>query len=275
MDPLSTIRNLSRRLASSAIRNLHPTAPRDYLVTGIPRSGTSLLSAQLSRSPNSVCFNEIHYDFDTLELFFWRMRRRISKGEPVPNIVDESGRPITSQTDETKHDVRPMEVQAEPPLRLGHKLTISYLRRLSLIAERGYPLVAIVRDPVYTLGSWRRPALEDAPMQELGVEKEEAPHWEEVNFLSEQRLHRQAQAWEHYADLLWTHRRRLLLVTYEQLVTDTEEVLVEICDFLDIGTPEELEPLEDRNDPARYEEMDEIRESVQRYCPSRRRFGYR
>ena len=44
--------------------------PYDYVITGIPRSGTSLLSAILSKSPNSICFNEIQYKVPLLPSFF-------------------------------------------------------------------------------------------------------------------------------------------------------------------------------------------------------------
>ena len=46
----------------------------DYVITGIPRSGTSLISTILSSSENSFCFNEVHYQIPVLPSFFSEMR---------------------------------------------------------------------------------------------------------------------------------------------------------------------------------------------------------
>ena len=64
----------------------------DYVITGIPRSGTSLMSTILSSSENSFCFNEVHYQIPVLPSFFSEMRTRIESGLPVINKVNEKGK---------------------------------------------------------------------------------------------------------------------------------------------------------------------------------------
>jgi len=51
--------------------------PVDFIVTGIPRSGTSLISTILCKPINCYCFNEIQYKIEILPIFFNRMRKKI------------------------------------------------------------------------------------------------------------------------------------------------------------------------------------------------------
>ena len=69
----------------------------DYVITGIPRSGTSLMSTILSSSENSFCFKEVHYQIPVLPSFFSEMRTRIKSGLPVINKFNEKGK-LTSDT---------------------------------------------------------------------------------------------------------------------------------------------------------------------------------
>ena len=87
----------SRRWVLEEGENVSNPSHLDYVVTGIPRSGTSLMSTILSSSENSFCFNEVHYQIPVLPSFFSEMRKRIENGLPVINKINEKGK-LTTDT---------------------------------------------------------------------------------------------------------------------------------------------------------------------------------
>ena len=64
---------------------------RNLIVTGMPRSGTSLFSTIINKFENAVCLNEILYNVDSLPESFVEIRRRLISGEAIPNRYDRSG----------------------------------------------------------------------------------------------------------------------------------------------------------------------------------------
>lgn len=259
-------------------KSLRENMSNGFVVTGIPRSGTSLLCAMLSRSDTCVCFNEIHYDIDSLPLFFEEMRRKLQSHVAVPNKLDEEGELITSTDDANKHSIRKKVFHVEgEELAVGSKVTVPYLNQIRGILAQGFPTIIMIRDPVYTLGSWNSEKLSNTPLNRV-MSDDLHSHWKQVRFASsEEKIARQAHIWEHYARLIWSIRSesRVRIIKYESLVEMPGEVLKELGDFIHISQTDEVQNLDNCNDDSRYCSLELIRSAVVQYCPSRVVFGYR
>jgi len=70
---------------------------KNLIVTGIPRSGSSLFSVLINSIENAVCLNEIVYDVLKLPSAFEEIRKRLVLKTPIPNKYDSSG-VLTSNT---------------------------------------------------------------------------------------------------------------------------------------------------------------------------------
>ena len=70
---------------------------RHYILTGIPRSGTSLVCRLMNLYDNSLCLNEIWYDTNKLVGWFFNIRAEALVKGTVPNRFDRNGN-ITTDT---------------------------------------------------------------------------------------------------------------------------------------------------------------------------------
>lgn len=134
---------------------------RDFLVTGIPRSGTSLLCKLLSKQPNWLILNEpseaIPYlqertDASGIALLHRQYRERVLLGQPIENKV--RGDELIEDT--ALGDERQLYHPAVRGrhFRMGSKNTLAYMASLSHLQRLNWPVVAMVRHPLDSLGSW-------------------------------------------------------------------------------------------------------------------------
>src|SRR5690606_21718614 len=147
---------------------------RDVIVTGIPRSGTTLAASLIDSLPDTVCLNEPGWHHarsaPTPEGFaqfikkdFARLRRQLVEGEPVPDRRAGDGSATTNYYRveggkmESSFEVLPFTrpgLSAEFTLAIKHNGP--YLAVLpQLIALKAFIFIAIVRHPVEVLHSWR------------------------------------------------------------------------------------------------------------------------
>jgi hypothetical protein len=150
----------------------------DLIITGIPRSGTSLATAIIDRAPDAFCLSEpVHHlalmraacdatDFVTrLGQEFSAVRNTILRGGAVLDWRHADGSAVTNHFADAELGRRrePMGSWggiSRPGLSrnftLGVKHNALYTAALPEIVRRGrFRVVAIVRDPVAVLMSWR------------------------------------------------------------------------------------------------------------------------
>ena len=255
------------------LAKLHATS--EFVVTGLPRSGTSLLCAQLNTSASAICFNETVKSAHRLPTFFRDTRQKLTRGEPVENRFDAGGE-LTTDTLRDGGEYRERRVQSySKSTALGAKATTLFLSELEIILALDYPIVVIMRDPLFSLLSWNSAAAGHIPEHTMTVEQRQT-RFADVNFLTNDRYEMQAQIWEHFAHKIWEHRSEIRIVKYESLVVDPEPVWAQIASYLDIRPVEADRSLSSRNDEARYapELVEDIRRAVDKYCPTRHHFGY-
>lgn len=234
----------------------------DYVITGIPRSGTSLMSTILSSSENSFCFNEVHYQIPVLPSFFSEMRTRIESGLPVINKVNEKGK-LTSDT-QRQSGVKFAEMNVtgkSNPIRLGSKVNVPYLNKINQIEDYGYKIVAMVRDPAYTLASWNDTKVSNIPEANVSGPTQHK-RWDMFSFSSETDIERQLIIWEHYADIINSLSENTLVINYKSLISNPSETISKACKFLDIDMPKEIPNLVNGNSLDKYPDVEEIEKLV-------------
>ncbi|ARA94811.1 hypothetical protein AWN76_017725 [Rhodothermaceae bacterium RA] len=245
---------------------------RTLIVTGIPRSGTSLLSALINEMPNAVCLNEILYDVDRLPEQIAQIRQRLMQGEPVPNKYDESGA-LTTNTLESQVVLEQRVEAVGQDVVVGSKVNVPYLARLPLLLQYGYRVVGLVRDPVFTIASWsseKARIIREARVTDDDLD----PAWQGFPFQSADRLSRMAEVWQYLASILWQHRGRIMVLRYEDLIEAPEATLEKVAQLFGLPVPAIEYPLSSMNRDDRYQHLEAIREAVHRYAPIRTAFGY-
>ena len=234
----------------------------DYVITGIPRSGTSLMSTILSSSENSFCFNEVHYQIPVLPSFFSEMRTRIESSLPVINKVNGKGK-LTSDT-QRQGGVKFAEMEVvgkSNPIRLGSKVNVPYLNKINQIEDYGYKIVAMVRDPAYTLASWNDAKVSNIPGANVSGPTQHK-RWDIFSFSSETDIERQLIIWEHYEGIINSLSENTLVINYESLISNPRETISKVCNFLDIDMPNKIPNLVNGNSLDKYPNVDEIENLV-------------
>jgi len=255
-----------------ALINYH-RPEKNVIVTGIPRSGTSLLSVLLNNFDNAVCLNEIFYDINSLPRDFAEIRRRLIVGEPIPNRYDSSGQLATdTQNDNVKIDNRVVHI-ADENVVIGSKVNIPYLNYIQKILDYGYKVIAIVRDPVYAIGSWNSKKASIIPEAHV-TDADMHPRWKGFDFESNDKIERQAQIWNFYADLIWKLRDRIKIYTYESLTSNLDFIIKDICGNLGLESLENMPEVNNQNIDSKYPKIEQIKEAVKKYCSTKEMFGY-
>ncbi len=252
---------------------------RALVVCGISRSGTSLLCALINELDNAVCLNEVlPTEPDKLPRALARARRDLLRGRAVANKFDASGALTTNTL--AAGVVRAKRVVDRPldeELLLASKRNIPYLLALERLSELGLPIAALIRDPVYAVGSWGRPEARAAgiPGARIGPQ-DEHPHWAPLGLQRQDPIERRAEAWQACAARIWSARDRLMLLRYEDLCADPQVALAPIAERFGLPPPRarsaRVEPA--KNDARRYPEVPQIRAAVSALCPLRNAFGY-
>src|SRR6056297_16655 len=146
-----------------AIKRAAP-AP-DFVITGIPRSGTSLFSASLEHLHEVIVINEPAEIFNALQRpgryrlasYYQELRGVILSGQAVLNKVDKHDRLVEDTlVSDVRRSITYRPAAADFPL--GTKNTLAYLSRIEQISESmpDCSIFCCVRNPISTIGSWRR-----------------------------------------------------------------------------------------------------------------------
>jgi hypothetical protein len=238
---------VGRRTAQSANRAPATVdAGGDGLITGIPRSGTSLLCRLLDGLPGQAVINEPAEIFAALDgtprpwgvpILYREWRRRILAGEPIDNKV-VAGR-VVDDTALVDERVPHVTTVAGEDFVLWTKNTLAYAARLPQLADvmPEAAVVACVRHPFDAIASWIEtfPHLRDADVDRfpLGGTADPllaAPQQRDLAAISvctDPPL-RRALLWRHLAGMLLACRRDLHVVRYEDLTADPRGPLTRI-----------------------------------------------
>jgi len=276
-----TMRRVLKTTAKRVLRAIDRASGRlqealelqNFVVTGIPRSGTSLFCSVVSSARNCYCFNEVH-SLSHLQLSLLLARLRLRRGAPVRNKFDPQG-DIASDTNRSEVVEERRQVGTYgPDLILGSKHNIPYLNQLETLLKTGLRSFALVRNPYFTLLSWNSAEVARIPEARLASRDLEF-RFSEVEFTGDDRVEKQAEIWNYYARTIWKNRPHFDVITYEELTDQTERTMEKVTRGLDLKFAE-MPALENRNVRSRYDSpmTAQIKSAVSEFCPTRKKFGY-
>ena len=217
---------------------------KPVILTGVPRSGTTLAAALLDSMPDAICLSEpdqhLHLhatsatatEFvamlrDSLEALAarcavgdWPIDRRSGDGLPITNYFSGSpdGGDRASQFVERVPKPRALSDHAL----ICAKHNALYLSVLpQLVASGAFTEVAIVRDPIDVLGSWNSLALPVSGGKLPAAEK----FWQAMAQLTMESLallDKQVRIYELICRRLVRFRTQIAVIKYETLIKDLD-----------------------------------------------------
>jgi hypothetical protein len=225
----------------------------DFIITGLPRSGTSMLCHVLSRVPNMVVINEpkeVHPALSAvtgnhnLAVYYRKIRADIIYGQPIENKVTESGQLIEDTRIEDVRRLYQPDISSAD-FHLGTKNPLVYLTRLRWLCDTypHMPKIATIRHPYDTIASWKKSFEHLATVNHnaftLGGAADpliDAYQRERIEKIVAQpsEVIRRALLWSYLADMLWRDRDKVHVVKYEDLTSSPLQSLSEILEALSV-----------------------------------------
>lgn len=219
----------------------------DLVITGIPRSGTSYVCSLLNAVENTVLVNEpveaLQYlrndSSRTMAGYYADTRERILGGKPIQNkIVDGRFTEDTNENDSRSYYVPEVK---DASFVFGTKNTFVYLVSLEKLGKQlpGAAIIACVRHPYDAISSWKRvrfPHLKNADPSFFAAYASEQGKREIAGICAIPLVEiRYAAMWDFLARRMLGQLDNLLLLKYEELVTDPARYLAAVYNALGLS----------------------------------------
>jgi len=245
----------------------------NFVITGIPRGGTSLLCNLINHVQNIVCMNETptFYNVDAMPRSFHDLQLALRRGRKIPFMVSkESGAEITdTQSQEFIINHTVINVDGSKPIATGSKINVPYLLQMDKILYYGYKVFTVIRNPVYAIASWNKHAEKIPEAHVLNHDFEKWPRYKDFKFKTEERFTRQAELYNHFISTIWHYK--LNRIRYEDMVQHPVDAIRVMSS--ELGIPfvlkGDLPELKNLNSDSRFQEIDlgAIRGAVDKHCP--------
>lgn len=234
--------------------------PDNVLLTGIPRSGTTLMTALIDGMDDSVALNEPAWQFEWLQdkgqvdpqdfaqwlvKDFARIRHDLLHGIAVPERRREDGTAVTNYHRLKQQDPEAAKSYAttdftraglSPNFTLAMKHVGPYMGALpDIVATKAFRVIAIVRNPVGVIASWNEVPIPVGQGKMPGA----AVQWKEMATLTQTPmplLEKQVRLYDLLVQRLYELREHIEILTYEELA-DNPYLLSEA-----VGKPVKLTP---------------------------------
>jgi hypothetical protein len=214
---------------------------RNFLITGIPRSGTSYLTSLLDSQNDWLVINEpgeifnqlqSRTDSSGLELYYAECRERILLGQPIANKIKDGKVIEDTAVIDQRESYHPQIARSD--FWLGSKNTLAYMASMEYLTKLKWPIIAMVRNPLDTLASWRNTFshLAEAKVTNLPVANPDFPAWStwqrqsllEIDAQSNAAL-RRVLLWRLLARTLLHYQDNILLWRYEDLTENPARLI--------------------------------------------------
>ncbi len=215
----------------------------NILLSGMPRSGTTLLTALMDTRPNTVALNEPKWQYDWaadnrgrgawdfveyLEQDFAQTRRKLLEGTPIPERRREDGAAVTNyyQRDasgavrDTFKVIGFTRKGLSPDFALAMKHNGLYMGVLPELVQSGkFKVMTIIRNPVDVIYSWTRAPIPPAEGKLPGA----SLYWMEMEAMTlsdRGLLERQVQLYDMLCLRLQQLEKKINVIVYEALVRE-------------------------------------------------------
>lgn len=250
----------------------------NIIITGIPRSGTSLMCRIIDSLASAICLNESmphKWHTSLLNYAFLKIRLKLFLGMRVENRTESDGM-ASSDTQRVSAIREAISTQKKSGRRLllASKRTIPYLEQLGSITDKHYKVIAMVRNPHDTISSHLMIHNPNVPMCNICPPN---PHscWHNVGleFNSDDEIERLAQAWNYLAGRVLEAKDKLYMQRLEDLLEDPESALASMSEWLgeDISAGRRFVRSHNRH----YAPDASILRALDAYCPNRIHLGYK
>ncbi|WP_100655930.1 sulfotransferase family protein [Alteromonas flava] len=223
----------------------------NFLISGLPRSGTSLLCNLLHKVPNTVVINEPQEVFAAIQsdpechelgLLFRKLRTDILLGKGVSNKVNEAGDVIEdTRLNDVRRRYQPAVTRTD--FSLAIKNPLAFLTRLRILcdAHPNMPKIIMVRHPLDVISSWKKSFehLRDVNFDIIPFTDQSDPLLDGVQhrLLSAIRQEpytpvKRALYLNYLAELIRRDKERVHVIRYEDLIAKPEATLAFISSII-------------------------------------------
>ena len=225
-------------------------AMKNHIITGIPRSGTSLLSSLIAEHSRAIVFSEPDWLKDlrkdngncdalvnALEIRLYKLREQIRKGEPISLKIDPFTnklvrnyyqRKATGSVKAVKNEtdvVFPAEFAEAPFYVKANAQFTACLKYLSKMRSLG-GICCVIRNPVSCLLSWRSLSL-PVSSGNLKIAETYSGSYREMLCPTTSLLHKQVLILDWFFKQYheYESKRSITIVRYEDLIKSPTEIL--------------------------------------------------
>jgi hypothetical protein len=215
----------------------------NLLITGIPRAGTTLLTALIDSSAGAVGLSEPDWTWQlkdkaaTAEEYadlvleqLAKLRRYIVGGRPIRDRRGVQGKAVTNYYDQgTNRATIALEQSvvrdvSNSQFLLAVKDNATFLSALPELAKRDVNLVAVIRDPAEVFASWRSV---DIPISTGALPAGEKfwPALAGIRHKDVSLAEKHALFFDVICERLWQHRDRVTIIRYGELISKPLKIL--------------------------------------------------
>lgn len=211
--------------------------PINTLITGIPRSGTTLVTSIVDSLSNTVALNEplshatwpmehpeaSAEDYVTyIKRDFEQLRKSILNTHSVYDWRDEKGNPVTDYyKSKNAPKLKPLNLESRhltPGFRLAVKHNAPYLAVLDKLAKPpDFTLLVVIRNPIDVIYSWRS--------LNIPISRGKLPHgifyWPELKDITDAKIpliEKQVRIYDLLCKKIAESQQALRLIRYESLI---------------------------------------------------------
>lgn len=250
--------------------NLDEAGDKDFVIAGCPRSGTSLLAAQLFRPPDLVTCME---PWDALRMplrpLMDSLRAEILAGTLRRGRLDMEALERDREVRWIRDGEQTYQVNAKPSFQLGVKWP-AFWQYVALLETTRF--LVCVRDPVSSVTSFASSGGRLAEGLDYDVAINRKMN-RELRSRTNDPLTRRAMLWEYINSRLVASfgQPNLMVVPYEDWFEDQDGLLKRIGDFLGV----KLEgSIVDLRQPRSKDPNNDVGEAVAKHCPTSAMLGY-
>ncbi len=243
-----------------------------FVICGIPRSGTSITSKLICECvPGAYCLNEVLYRIPLVRKDLMHLGMNLLDSGEIPNKYFGNGELVYNVHEDERVEWRKVDKKFDEDMLIGSKITSLYLINLLILLEQDMPILAMLRDPLYTIASWLSPKAK-ALMVARVTPDNMGPRWAEFPFKSDDRIERMAELWDFMASIILNHKGIIEYLKYEELAGGQpwermRDFWQKIIPFIPV--------IENYNIRDRYDcDWDKIEAALEKYAPLRKEFDY-